>query len=1120
MEGEDIRLSKAIDIARSHEATIRDNKDMRVKTVNYDLNVDAVGHPKFARAAKPCNNDKPRKANRTSAVHEFSQDDPYEDYFTVSSVRVAKVSNSNDSEALRSIKVRTPCNKTGSMTIKVDTGARVNLLPIRAFRIMFPDLLDAHGKPKTYLINNRQKNLIAVNNIKLKHFGLIKLKCTFDEKNWIDTDFYILDQEVGPNILGLPSLRALGMVTNHEAWMHPQPTTAVQSVYDLKKSYLDQFDKIGSFHGKYHIVKEGSRPVVHAQRKFPIHKKEELQNKLEDMEKIGVIKKVSEPTDWVNSMVCTMKKDGSLRICLDPKDLNKAIKRSYHKTPTQEEFTHKFADSKYFSKLDVKNGYWSVTLDETSSFLTTFNTPFGRYRYLRMPFGLVMSQDVFQQKMDQILENCPGTIGIADDVVVFGKTEEEHDINLHNFFKIAKQKGLTFNRAKCVIKPEQVKFIGTVYDKEGSHPDPDKVSAIKALPSPTNVTELQQCLGIVTYMSPFIPNLADETAPLRSLLKKGIDFTWSPTHEKAFEHIKNILCTDATLAHFNPNKPTVIQVDASQKGIGAALVQDDKPIAYASKSLSETEQCYANIERELLAVVFGCERFHTYVYGKAFLVESDHKPLEMIQLKNLTATPPRLQRMLMRLQHYDVTIRYKPGKDLLLADGLSCLPSTDNQHIGLDRQINFVTFSNEKLVSLRQETSKDVILHGLKDVIIQGWPEKMKDLPRMLQPYWSFRDEISIEDGLVIKGSKFVIPASMQKIVLDRIHEGHQGITKCQLRAKDCVYWISINRDIEDLVQQCSICQETSRSHTKETLIPHELPTRPWQYVGTDLFHYGGNDFLIIAEYYSKFPVIRKMPMHVTSQAVIKGLKNLFSEYGVPEKVYSDNGRQYSSEEFATFASNWEFEHITSSPHYPQSNGFIERTIQTVKNTIDKAKRSNKDPEMALLTLRTTPLDSKLPSPAELLIGRKMRKEARHTEAVLRPRSKRPANTPSRPSCSSSRPHYWKMDTRYSRGEIPRTSIIHSRNTRWRYLTKKQTNIRQTPQPKHPLPDEHHAEESTGTTWNIDNEQEHVSKAPEVVPQEQESTCDGTRTRCGHLGGSIGIVSDSHGEGSRIETRV
>ncbi|XP_063607727.1 uncharacterized protein LOC134782233 [Penaeus indicus] len=980
MEGEDIRLSKAIDIARSHEATIRDNRDMRAKTVNYDLNVDAVGRHKFARASKSCNKcgrahnkyppqscpaygaryntcgkmnhwqkmcfsipetkskgtsqshyagnkvlrnlnyDKPKKANRTSAVHEFSQDDPKEDYFTVSSVRVAEVSNSNDSEALRSIKVKIPSNKTGSMTVKVDTGAGANLLLIRAFRIMYPDLLDAHGKPKTYLTNNHQ-NLIAVNNMKLKHFGSINLKRTFDKENWIDTDFYIMEQEVGPIILGLPSLRALGMVTIHEARMHPQTTMAVQSVDDLKKSYPDQFDKVGNFHGKYHIVlKEGSKPVVHAQRKIPIHKKEELQNQLEDMEK---------------------------------KELSKWC-RDLHIGSTA-------------CKLDAKNGYLSVTLDETSSFLTTFNTPFGRYRYLRMTFGLVISQDVFQQKLDQILENCPGTIGIADIGIIYQRgshvdtrprlarprlpSPKRHCPHrpvawrgLLGYLRPACDPGHQSVPAAVLAQGQRLSASGTSEIlrnclRHGSLSDPDKVSAIKALPSPTNVTELQQFLGMVTYMSPFIPNLADETAPLGN----------------------------ATLVHFNPNKPIVIQVDASQKGIGAALMQNDKPIAYASKSLSETVQRYANIERELLAVVFGCERFHTYVYGKAFQVESDYKPLEIIQLKNLTTAPPRLQHMLMRLQHYDVTIRYKPGKDLLLADGLSRLSSTDNQHIVPDLQINFVTFSNEKLVTLQQETSRDVFLHGLKEVIIQGWPEKMKDLPRMLQPYWSFRDELSIEDGLVIKGSRIIIPVSMLNLVLDPIHVGHQGITKCQLRAKDCVYWTSINRDIEDIVQQ-----ETSRSQTKETLIPHELPTRPWQYVGTDLFHYGENNYLIIADY-SKFPVIRKMPMHVTSTAVIKGLKNLFSEYGVLEKVYSDNGRQYSSEEFATFASNWEFEHITSSSHYPQSNGFIERIYQTVKNTIDKARRSNKDPDMPLLTLRTTPLDSKLPSPAELRNGKKMR---------------------------------------------------------------------------------------------------------------------------------------------------
>ncbi|XP_037794447.1 uncharacterized protein K02A2.6-like [Penaeus monodon] len=367
----------------------------------------------------------------------------------------------------------------------------------------------------------------------------------------------------------------------------------------------------------------------------------------------------------------------------------------------------------------------------------------------------------------------------------------------------------------------------------------------------------------------------------------------------------------------------------------------------------------------------------------------------------------------------------------------------------------------------------------------------------------------------------------MQKLVLDRIHEGHQGITKCQLRAKDSVYWTSINKDIEEIVQQCPTCQETSRSQTKETLIPHELPTQPWQYVGTDLFHYGENDYLIVADYYSKFPIIRKMPIHVTSTAVIKALKNLFSEYGVPERVYSDNGRQYSSKEFVKFASNWEFEHITSSPHYPQSNGFIERTVQTVKNTIDKAKRSNQDPDMALLTIRTTPLDSKLPSPAELLNGRKMRSNLPlHLPAKERQKQevyenfKRKQDTQKQYYDRGAKDQQillpgqavrvqdhitgrWTPATVIEKSQEPRSYIVETQNGG--ILRRNRRHIRQTPQPRYlipeedhqVIPEEDHREESTETTVNMNNNEDHVGKALKVVPQEQELPYEGTRTRYG-----------------------
>ena len=306
--------------------------------------------------------------------------------------------------------------------------------------------------------------------------------------------------------------------------------------------------------------------------------------------------------------------------------------------------------SMIFSKLDVRHGYCSVQLDDESKRLTTFNSPFGRYCFRRLPFGLNLSQDVFQEMMDCILEKCPGTISIADDVGVFGKTEVEHNKHLHNLMRVALQHGLVFNIDKCDIKQANMKFFGLEFSADGVRSDPGRAADIQRMKAPQNVAQLQEFLGIATYMSPFIPNLSQKTATLRDLVKKDAEYIWTDSHNAAFEATKSLICRDVTLAYFDPQAESVIQVDASSRGLGAVLIQHGKPIAFASKSLSDCEQRYANIEREMLAVVFGCERFHMYVYGKSFVLESDHKPLEMINLKNLAAAPQRLQRMFLRVQ--------------------------------------------------------------------------------------------------------------------------------------------------------------------------------------------------------------------------------------------------------------------------------------------------------------------------------------------------------------------------------------------------------------------------------------------------------------------------------------
>ena len=868
---------------------------------------------------------------------------------------------------------------THTLKAKVDTGAQGNTIPLRMYRRMCPQDLNADGLPKANALKHIDTVLTAYNGTRITQYGTISIACQYAESDWITSDFFVVDTD-GPAILGLPSLQALELVTLHCAitttGTGAQPAgQGVRDTADLKARFPQRFDRIGDFKEPYHITRDPDAPsTIHGQRPCPIQMKDEVKQELDNMEQLGVIRKVTEPTDWVNSIAYSRKKDGRLRICLDPKDLNKAIKRCHYRTPTVDEIRHKLTGAKHFSKLDAKHGYWSIHLDEESQLLTTFNTPFGRYCYTRMPFGLVMSQDVFQYRMDQILENCPGTVNIADDVIVYGATEEEHDTHLLNLMAVAGEHGLTFNSDKCLIKTDTIPFFGEEYSAQGVRPDPEKVADIQSIPAPSSKDELHRFIGIATYMGSYLPHLSQQLAPLRDMLKEDIEFQWTASHQARYDDVKKQIAKCTTLAYYNPSLESVIQVDASSRGLGAVLLQEGRPIAFASKALTATEQRYANIEREMLAVVFGCERFHMYVYGRSFTVISDHKPLEMICLKNLTAAPPRLQRMLLKVQGYDFVIKYKPGKELLLADGLSRLPVSSSPEIELDTKICFVQFSPRKLSKLQAETSKDVTLSALHETISTGWPETRRDIARPLRPYWGLRDELSVEDGLIMKGDRIIIPASMRKEILEAIHAGHQGAEKCKLRARTCVYWPQMNSDIDEVTRECPTCQTYRKSQRPETLMPHEVATRPWEVIGTDLLTLHGYDHLLVCDYYSKYPIVRRIPLgQSTSPTIVGMLKQIFAEHGIPERIVSDNGRVYDSACFRNFTEAWNIEHVTSSPRFPQSNGLAERFVDTVKNALIKAKHSHFDPDMALLCLRTTPIDNTLPSPGELLMGRKLR---------------------------------------------------------------------------------------------------------------------------------------------------
>ena len=367
-----------------------------------------------------------------------------------------------------------------------------------------------------------------------------------------------------------------------------------------------------------------------------------------------------------------------IRLCLDPKDLNKSIRREHYYTRTIDELLPQLHGKKFFSVVDTKKGYWHVALDHESSLLCTFNTPFGRYRFKRLPFGVKLSQDIFQRTLDEVYRGITNVMGIADDIVVRGSTAAEHDQAFCEILKATRKHNFSLNSEKLQFKQTQVDFYGHTLTEIRIQPAKEKLEAVRNIKSPSNIGELQTILGMVTYLNRFSTKLADLTSPLRELTKKHVHFSWEPQHQQALDRIKQELCTSQLISYYDPepDTPIILQCDSSKTGIGAWLRQldpqeNERIVAMASRSLTDTESRYLNLERECLAVTYGLEKFEYYLLDRRIIVETDHSPLEQIFKKNINEAPSRLQRLLLRCLRFDVNVQYKQGRSIPVADALS-----------------------------------------------------------------------------------------------------------------------------------------------------------------------------------------------------------------------------------------------------------------------------------------------------------------------------------------------------------------------------------------------------------------------------------------------------------------
>ena len=454
--------------------------------------------------------------------------------------------------------------------------------------------------------------------------------------------------------------------------------------------------------------------------------------------------------------------------------------------------------------------------------------------------GISSAPEVFSKVMQEVLQGLNGVANLIDDVGVHGRTKEEHDGRLQAVMERMKTAGVTLNEKKCKFGCTSLKYLGFIVSSDGILPDDSKVAAITKFPQPKDIADVRRFLGMVNNLALFIPNLATIIEPIRALLCKNVVFNWSHDQDKAFEKVKEVLVSPEVLALYDPRLPTRVAADSSSYGLGAVLMQQVdgtwRPISYISRSLTPAEGRYAPIEKEALAVTWACERFSQYLVGLAFEIQTDHSPLvALLSKKRLDVLPVRIQRFRIRLLRFCYEVKYIPGKEQIVADALSRAPVTEASeeelHLNAIVEDSCMLFKDEipatekRLLEIKDKQHKDPILNNIIQFCQSQWPER----PALeFLRYSAVKHELYVIDGLLIKGRQVVIPPSLHADVLDKIHQGHQGINKCLERTRNAVWWPDFTVHIKELVSRCTVCIE-HRVNNAEPMISTPWPERPWQ---------------------------------------------------------------------------------------------------------------------------------------------------------------------------------------------------------------------------------------------------------------------------------------------------
>lgn len=657
-----------------------------------------------------------------------------------------------------------------------------------------------------------------------------------------------------------------------------------------------------------------------------------------------------------------------MRICCDYKvTLNSQILVDAHPIPTIDQLLNKIGTGQMFSKLDLREAYMQLELDDKSKQLTTITTQYGLFQFKRLPYGIASAPAIFQRLIDQMLSDIPFACAYLDDILITGKSTEQHLQTLNKVLNRLKEFGLKCSLKKCTFFQPSINYLGYIITKDGKKPDPSRVKAIKDMPPPKSIEEVEAFLGKVNYYGRFIPQLASASKPLNKLRRKNAEFQWKNEQHAAFESIKKFIIDATLLVHFDPGKPLILATDASSYGIGAVLLHrfpdgTERPIAHASKTLTNTERRYSQIEKEALGIIYGISKFEQFLLGRKFELFTDHRPLVSIfnPSKALPMTTQnRLYRWSIRLMSFNYVIKYKSTKEHGNADGLSRLPcgpdpeftTPDEQTVNAIAQntIQLQPLSKQKL---KEATRNSTLFQQIMNMVKTKWEKSQ--ISETMVPYYKVRNNLTTQNELLFKDHKVVIPEAMRLKLLQTIHGSHLGESKMKSISRQYCWWPNIDADISKLCKSCNSCAMVAPT-PKSEYVPWPEPEHNWSRVHLDfLGPVYGTQWLIVIDAKSKFAFAYDVKNNLSATSVIELLNILIDLYGPPKCIVTDNGPGFINEQLAKFLAEYGIQHLNSPPYHPESNGLAERFVRTFKETMTKQQHDGKSKETALQnTLRS-----------------------------------------------------------------------------------------------------------------------------------------------------------------------